>query len=149
MVSQHCCFVLWGEHCDEASAVLFVTILRAAGLRVWLVGISGKRISGGHGLQLVADLALDQALPLAPQAAVVIVPCPAETLSRFLYDPRLRTFLEITTSQATPLLLAPSSARTEQSQLLLDLALPTDVITIYPTGEGLHPFIHTLATKLT
>ncbi|MCB0186293.1 MAG: hypothetical protein KDE31_18625, partial [Caldilineaceae bacterium] len=65
--SQHCCLVLWGEQCDEIAVVLFVTQLRAAGLRVWLVGIGSKRNSGAHGLSIATDLALDEALTLAPE----------------------------------------------------------------------------------
>jgi hypothetical protein len=140
---------LWGDQCDEAAAALFVATLRAAGLRVWMVAISGKRIGGVHGLQLVADLALDQALPLADDAICVIAPCPAETLVHFLHDPRLHTFLERITLRGIPLFLAPSPYGKEQPKLLLDLALPIGVLTCYPPGEALLPFIHTLAADLT
>lgn len=146
--SQRCCFVLWGDQCDEIAAVLFVTTLRAAGLRVWVVGVSGKRIGGVHGLRLIADLALDQALPLAAQAVCVVVPCAAETLAHFLHDPRLRAFLEATTLQNGPLFLAPSSYGSGQPQLLLDLALPANMLTLYPSGEALCAFIQRVAATL-
>ncbi len=145
---QRCCFVLWGEQCDETAAVLFVTTLRASGLRVWVVGVSGKRISGVHGLQLVTDLALDQALPLADQAACVVAPCPVETLVHFLRDPRLRSFLEGTTAREIPLLLAQSAYGKAKAQVALDLALPADNLTHYPPGTALLPFIQTLGTTM-
>ncbi len=146
--NQRCCFVLWGDQCDEVAAVLFVTMLRAAGLRVWVVGISGKRISGVHGLKLVADLALDQALSLANQAACVIAPCQVETLLHFLRDPRLRSFLEATTARKMPLLLAPSAYGKAEAQVALDLALPADILTYYPPDMALLPFIQTLVATL-
>jgi len=55
-VIQPCALVLWGTHCDGAAAAIFIRSLRAAGLRVWLVGISGRRIAGAHGLRLQPDL---------------------------------------------------------------------------------------------
>ena len=146
--SQRCCFVLWGEKCDEAAAALFVTKLRAAGLRVRVVGISGKRIGGAQGLQLVADLALDQALPLVAQAACVIIPCPAVILARFLHDPRLHNFLEIIARREIPLLMAQSESAVHKLDALLELDLSADLITFYPPGEALLPFIRAFAVTV-
>ncbi|MEZ4677394.1 MAG: hypothetical protein R2932_24570 [Caldilineaceae bacterium] len=130
--------------------MLIVTAMRAAGLRVWVVGMSGKRIGGLYGLQLVADLALDEALPLADQAACVVVPCPIELLGRFLHDPRLRIFLETATVQETPLLMAQSAAMTHTADLLSEIGLyiVPELTIIYPAGEELLPFIRSFATKL-
>ena len=60
--------VLWAERFDEAAATIFVTVLREAGLRVKVVGLTPPPVSGAHGLALVPDLSLDQALPLAALA---------------------------------------------------------------------------------
>ncbi|MCB0061972.1 MAG: hypothetical protein KDE19_07650 [Caldilineaceae bacterium] len=146
--SQRCCFVLWGDQCDEVAAVLFVTTLRAAGLRVWVVGVSGRRISGVHGLQLIADLALDEALPLAAQAACVIAPCAPKVLLHFLNDPRLGLFFQTSVQQAVPLLIAQSIGEIEQPNPLSTLDLPAAALIIYPAGEALLPFIRSFAATL-
>ncbi len=80
-------FVLWGDKFEEATAAIFTTILRKAGLRVSLVGLGGQRAAGVHGLALCSDLTLDQALLLANKAICVGVPC--RSLYRLRNDPRI------------------------------------------------------------
>lgn len=83
-------FVLWGHNFEEAIATIFVTELRGAGLRVKVVGLTPRRISGSHGLILVPDLTLDQALRLAINAICLIIPHTSQGLKRLKNDPRLR-----------------------------------------------------------
>lgn len=92
--AQPTIFVLWGEHFDEAAAVLVVTTLRAAGLRVKIVGLGGRCVKGQHGLGLLADLTLDQALAQAEQALCVVIPCTPPIFQRARDDPRVGEFLE-------------------------------------------------------
>ena len=61
-------FVLWGKGFYEASATIFVTELRRAGLRVKVVGLTQRRTSGAFGLALVPDVTLDQILLAASHA---------------------------------------------------------------------------------
>jgi len=89
-------FVLWGEHFDEAAAVLVITSLRAAGLRVKVVGLGGRCVKGMHGLGLLADLTLDQALAQADQARCVVIPCTPQRFQRARDDPRVGEFLNRT-----------------------------------------------------
>lgn len=140
--AHRCCFVLWGEQCDEAAAALFVTTLRAAGERVWVVGISGKRNGGAYGLRLIADLALDQAVPLASQAAAVIIPCSHDHWLTFLNDPRLLAFLTACAAHDAMILLATPASHH-------DLGLPpTAWVECYPAGPALVAFAQALATRL-
>ncbi|NJN98486.1 MAG: DJ-1/PfpI family protein [Anaerolineales bacterium] len=67
-------FVLWADQFEEAPATIFVTELREAGLRVKVVGATPAPISGLHGLALVPDLTLDQALTLLAQVICLIIP---------------------------------------------------------------------------
>lgn len=87
-------FVLWGDKFEESAVVTFTTTLRAAGLQVKLVGLTGQRSSGQYGLMLHSDLALGEALALARQARCVIVPCGAAVLKRVENDPRLLDFFQ-------------------------------------------------------
>lgn len=86
-------FVLWGDYFDEAAAAIFVTELRRAGLRVKVVGLTQRPISGAHGLVLTPDLSLAQALPLAKQALGLIIPCALSVAQQLWHDPRLADFI--------------------------------------------------------
>ncbi len=147
IASQRCCFVLWGEQCDEAAAALFVTNLRAAGLRVWVVGVSGKRLTGAHGLGLMTDLALDQAIALAPAVICLILPCDSERLARLLNDPRLVTLLQAGAAQRTQFLLAGKEGDTASAHHLADLFAGLQV-GFYPAADTLLPFIQQLIDTL-
>ena len=83
---QQYVFVLWGDKFEEATAALFTTKLREAGLRVKVVGLSGQWAAGIHGLALCADLTLDQALRLAHKALCVVIPC--RSIHKLRNDPR-------------------------------------------------------------
>lgn len=94
-------FVLWGERFEEVAATIFVATLREAGLRVKVVGLTPPRISGSHGLMLVPDLTLDQALPLATYTVCLIIPHTPYGLKYLNNDPRLRQFFrEVLTGHA-------------------------------------------------
>lgn len=145
---QRCCFVLWGEQCDEVAAVLFITTLRAIGIRVWVVGIGGKRNCGAHGLALVSDLALEQALPLAGQSMAVIIPCRAEQWVHFLNDPRLVAFLVECVQHHAPMLMAESNRSSLVQTKYQTLGIPIKSILTYPTDDRLATFIQTFAQRL-
>lgn len=86
-------FVLWADRLDESAATVFVTEFRMAGLRTKLVSLVSHASAGAFGLALAPDLTLDQALPLAGQAACVVIPGGAAAIRRLGADPRLRSFL--------------------------------------------------------
>jgi hypothetical protein len=87
-------FVLCGEHFDAAAAVLFTTTLRAAGLPVRLVGLTGPQVTAKHGVRLTCDLTLGEALPLAAQVRCLLLPCSAALLSEREVDPRIVDLLQ-------------------------------------------------------
>ncbi len=87
-------FILWGERFEEAAATIFITELRRVGLRVKMVGLTQRRISGAHGLVLVPDLTLEEALPLANRTICLVIPCQSPGLKRLQSDPRLQDFFE-------------------------------------------------------
>lgn len=137
---EHCALVLWGARCDEAAAAIFITTLRAAGLRVWVVGVSGGRIAGVHGLRIQPDLTPSQALPLASHTICVVIPCTDTLLMRFLNDPGVDALL--------------CSAARAQAQFVVSPALMqsplrsyTNVIP-YPPADLLFHFATMLASAL-
>ena len=86
--------VLWGENFDEKAATIFVTELRAAGLWVKIVGLNPLPISGSHGMVIVPDFTLDEALAAAQEVIGVIIPYASPGIKRLRNDPRLRMFCE-------------------------------------------------------
>lgn len=87
---------LWGQGFDEIVAATFAGELRRLGVRVKTVGLNMQQTMGRHGLTLLPDLTLDQALSLAQQTSCVIVPGTIGHLQQFGYDPRLAELLQRT-----------------------------------------------------
>ena len=52
--------IMLGEGFEEAEAVVPADLLRRAGVLVALVGLGGLQVTGGHGITLRADMALEQ-----------------------------------------------------------------------------------------
>lgn len=51
--------VILADGFEEIEAITPVDVLRRAGLRVTLAGLSGKTVTGAHGVKFQADIALD------------------------------------------------------------------------------------------
>lgn len=97
--SSHLILVLWGQGFDEIAASIFVAELRRLGKRVKLVGLNSQQIVGQHGVTLVPDLPLGQALRAAHRIQCIIVPAPFAALTQFSYDPRLAELLGLANNQ--------------------------------------------------
>jgi hypothetical protein len=146
---QRYVFVLWGQHCDEAAASIFVTELRKAGLLVRVVGVSGQRTAGAHGLTLAPDVMLSEALPLARRAIGVIMPCDTAVLRRFANDPSLGAFLrQAQANQARLVAGAIIDTATLLALGLLTTGEDTVEIDLYPDDEALILFAHDVAQTL-
>ncbi len=99
MTSSHpLILVLWGQGFDEIAASIFVGELRRLGKRVKLVGLNSQQCAGQHGITLVPDFPLGQALRAANRIQAIIVPAPLAALQQFSYDPRLAELLGLATS---------------------------------------------------
>ncbi|HRJ44110.1 MAG: hypothetical protein KJZ86_05375 [Caldilineaceae bacterium] len=107
MIGDTIAFVLWGEGCDESLAVAWVSRLRAEGRRVYLVGVSGRRVRGQYGIGLEVDIRLDEALALVEQAELVIVPCKESAVLSFHRDPRFHEFLERAAESGAQVVVCP------------------------------------------
>lgn len=108
--------VLWGHGCNEAVAAGFVTLFRQQGANVALVGLSGRRNIGAHGLALQPDLLLSEALALADKVDLVILPCGEGPLAALDTDPRLRSLCRRAQANGADFLISEEAVRT-----LLDL----------------------------
>ena len=87
-------FVLWGEYFQELTATLFITLLREAGKTAKVVSTTGRRTKGAHGLAIVSDMTLEQALPLAVNTSCIVIPGGFSTLQRLRCDPRIQLLFE-------------------------------------------------------
>jgi hypothetical protein len=135
--------VLWGEQFDEAAAAIFITTLREAGLPVKVVGLTPRRLNGAHGLALVPDLTLSQALLLVDQTICVVIPRVTIGLKRLMNDPRLLELLrQAAVNQAS--LVVSHGAECD----LANVAGVSAHINVYPGREDLVDFATELAVAL-
>ncbi len=139
-------FVLWGDKFEEAAAAIFVTELREAGLRVKVVGLTARRISGAHGLALAPDLTLDQALSLAAGAICLIIPYTSRGIKRLKNDPRLRKFFSRAGSNKAKFVIGQLNGIDIAEVGLFPTA--TNNLLIYPDHEDLVGFARQLAGLL-
>lgn len=126
--------VFWGQGFDEIAASIFVGELRRLGIRVKLVGLNSRQIAGQHGLALLPDWTLGQALGLADQVRCIIVPAPLAALEQFSYDPRLAELLQVAASNRALLVV---DATQNSPPLFVTLCDSLE----YPSVENLVSFV--------
>lgn len=139
-------FVLWSEGFDEKVASVFVTELRDAGLLVKMVGLTTQHTGGSHGLILVPDLSLDQALPLASNTRCLIIPAVSGWSNRLNNDPRVHKFIEQAISNHAIFVVGQQNAI-----LQIDLKQPIlagENVIVYPDDEHVITFACRLARQL-
>lgn len=86
--------VLWSREGDEVFAVTQAVQARQRGKRVKLVGLDNRHLRGSGGVQIMPDLTLSEALPLAPTVSCIILSMEPARLLHYLHDPRLITLLQ-------------------------------------------------------
>jgi len=140
-------FVLWGKRFHEAEAAIFVSVLRESGLRVKVIGLTPYQLGGVHGLALVPDLTLDQALSLARQAICVVIPATLPGLKRLQNDPRVRDFFRQADHQRARFVVGA----VDQTELAKLAWFPSsnERVIFYPPCEDLVAFAQELAGLLT
>ncbi len=103
-------WVLWAERFDEATAALFVTEMRAAGLRTRLVSLGARAAAGVHGLTLVSDWTLEEALAQKQEVACLVLPAQMEGVQRLANDPRVTNLLDRLALGRAALVIGPPEA---------------------------------------
>lgn len=136
--------VLWGQGFDEITASIFVVELRRAGVRVKLMGLNSRQIAGQHGLALVPDLTLGQALRRADRIRCIILPAPVAAIKQFSYDPRLAELLERAAGNQALLVMdaLPTHELLLSNPLLQSFPNALTDTLAYPPFEELISFVH-------
>ena len=141
--SHYAVLVLWGQGFDEIAASIFVAELRRLGIHVKLVGLKSRQSAGQHGLTLVPDLTLGQALRMGDRIHCIIVPAPLVALQQFSYDPRLAELLR--PAQENPPFLVANALSIPQDQsgnpFFSSLSTPLFDTSTYPPVTALLLFI--------
>lgn len=139
-------FILWGDQFEEAVATIFATELRRASLAVKLVGVTGPRAAGYHGIILAADVTLGDALEFATNASAIVIPCHTAILQRVEDDPRLREFFQQAVAHQARLIVRSAEVITRSS--LQHLAIAPQQVLLYPASVDLVTFAQSVAYSL-
>ena len=143
--------IFWGNSYDENATTIFTTGLRAAGLRVKIVGTSGIQAKGQSGITLQADLCANEIYSLAKETRCIVLPCDLLGYRQLEKDPQLNTFFtELRNS------LNRSSRDVtfvlHQSLKSISYALQESVesveVLIYPQEEALFAFTRTMVERI-
>ncbi|MCB0196310.1 MAG: DJ-1/PfpI family protein [Anaerolineae bacterium] len=92
--AQHPHIILLLADGFEENALVVVTILREAGLRVTMVGLRSSQVTGLHGIVVKPDMSLDRLLETAVTVTTLIVPEGNGHIERLRRDPRVSTLLQ-------------------------------------------------------
>ncbi len=100
-VNQRCVLVIIADGFDEAETIVFLSLLRQAGLCVKSVGLTSGLVSSVHGVWLKPDLTLaDLDGPTdTPSISAVILPEGRQSLARLEADPRVHRLLRRVVAQ--------------------------------------------------
>ena len=139
-------FILWGDKFEEETASIFAAELRRVGICVKVIGITGSALKGRYGLSLTPDLTLSQALPLAPEAACVIVPCSMAKLRQLQNDPRVGQFIAGAAANQAQLVIHHDSWL--EPTFTRSFVPPTCTPCAYPESAHLVSFARELAGTL-
>lgn len=119
--------VLWADGFEEATATIFVTELRRAGVRVKVIGSTRRQSKGTYGLAIAPDLTLAEAEPLLTQTTHFIIPTTLSAVRRLTNDPCLAAFLEQVDQHQIPVL---AGGAVSEPGLFLK-----STVTIFPAGS--------------
>lgn len=134
--SRGVAYVLWGDGFDEVMAVRLLTALRKLAVQSFLVGLRAQGMRGAHGVTLVPNLTLDEALPARHPVGWIVLPWTGASLRSLLTDPRLAHLL--TAPAPIPIVI-----------IVLQPALGEELHRLsLPTGRG-QLRIHVCAEQLT
>jgi putative intracellular protease/amidase len=136
-------FVLWGKFFEEATASIFVTEFRKAGLSVKLVSLTQKALAGTYGLGLTPDWTIDQALAGVARSAGIVIPCDARGIQAVRDDPRFTDLLSSAYLQNIPLIVGKFDLATIN---LENTGLPPPSLHYYPEPENLVTFVREIAS---
>lgn len=139
-------FVLWGERFEELAAVAFVTSLREAGLAVKVVGLSRRPAAGVHGLRLMHDLTVEEAMELVYQVRVLVIPCGRMGAQLLIDDPRIHQLLQQACDHHPLLFSTPSGIETLAT--LPGFSSSAYAVMMIPPDEYLVRFVRKISRQL-
>jgi hypothetical protein len=154
--NQKSVLVVIAEGFNEIEAIVFLSLLRQAGLCVKTVGLTSGLISSAHGVWLMPDLTLadlDRSTD-AISVSAVILPGGGRSLSQLETDPRVHRLLRRVVAQQGQIvtgregLRIPRAAAVWASELGESDDEPGLPVLLRPPDQSLEAFIRDLIRRL-
>lgn len=146
--NRGCILVFWGKSFDEATAALFVTELRQAGLRVKVVGLNGRSPRGAHGLSIVPDWTVTQAQNCLESINLIVLPCDTNLWHRVANDPRVTQLIDTVQANGGELIVSEQSVPSTKPVISVEQNLFAKCPARYPKIDRLLPFLQHLIQNL-
>jgi hypothetical protein len=110
---QSCALIVIADGFEEIEAIVFLSLLRQAGLCVKSVGLTSGPIGSAHGVWIMPDLTFADLDDLADTTAVsvVILPEGSQSLARLETDPRVHRLLRQVVAQRGQIITSPEGLR--------------------------------------
>lgn len=80
------------QGCEEVEAVTIIDLLRRAGIEVISAGLDDQPVTASHGVRLIADMTLDEAL--RQEFDMVVLPGGMPGMTHLKNDPRIIALLQ-------------------------------------------------------
>lgn len=108
---RRCALIIVADGFEETEAIVFISLLRQAGLCVKSVGLTSGLVGSAHGVWLMPDLTLADLEHLTNTISVIILPGGRQSLARLEDDPRVHRLLRQVVAQQGQIVTSPEGLR--------------------------------------
>jgi hypothetical protein len=153
--NQRCALVIVADGFEEMEAMVFLSLLRQAGLCVKSVGLTSGLVGGAHGVWIMPDLTLADLDQLTHTASIhaVILPEGRPGLAKLEADPRVHRLLRQVVAQRGQIVTSREGLRVLRVAAVWSNAPgergdPTTAVILRDPGQPSEVFVQDLIRKL-
>ena len=153
--NQRCVLVIVADGFGEMEAMIFLSLLRQAGLCVKSVGLTSGLVGGAHGIWIMPDLTLADLDQLTKTASInaVVLPEGRHSLAKLEADPRVHRLLRQVAAQQGQIVTSREGLRVLRvaavwSSEVGDNGDPTTAVILRDPGQPSEIFVQDMIRKL-